>query len=271
MEKLGSRRIHRGWHCRRGSPAWRRISLILLTLGSLWLLCSCAGPEKKAVLSDAQILQQAEEALAAKKYQEAQDLLKRLMSEYPASEWIPRAQLGLGRAYYEDKKYLEAKAEYQKFLDLHPQNPYADEAHYYLGLTHFAEIASVDRDQSPAQRAASEFRTVLKDAPDSRYAAPAKEKLKVCEDRLAGHEFFIGRFYFRKGKYQAASGRFKYLLSHYPETAMEEKALYYLGKSLYRLEESEEANRAFLQLLQKYPNSEHAAEVQRHLAEAEGH
>lgn len=239
----------------------KRISPILWALGFLLLLSSCAGSEKKVALSDAQILQQAEEALAAKKYQKAQDLLRRMMSEYPASEWIPRARLALGRAYYEDKKYLEAKAEYQKFLDLHPRHQLVDEAHYYLGLTHFVEISSIDRDQSPAQRALTEFQTVLKEAPDSRYASEAKEKIKICQDKLAGHEFFVGRFYFRKGKYEAASGRFKYLLSHYPGTNLEEKTLYYLGESFYRLKEQEDAASTFLQLLERYPSSGYAAQV----------
>jgi len=241
-------------------PIWWVIPL-------LFFLCSCFGPAKKPVLSDAQLLQQAEEALAAKKYEKAQELLRRLMVEYPASEWIPRAQLALGRAYYEQKKYPEAKAEYQKFLDLHPRHRMIDEAHYYLGLAHFAEMSTVDRDQSPAQRALAEFQALLKEAPDSRYAPEAKEKIQVCREKLAGHEFFVGRFYFRKGRYNAALGRFKYLLSHYPGTSSEEKALYYLGESCYRLKDKEGATRAFLRLLEGYPNSDYLSEIRVRLAE----
>jgi outer membrane protein assembly factor BamD len=241
-------------------PIWWVIPLLLLT-------CSCFGPEKKPVLSDAQLLQQAEEAIATKDYEEAQGLLKRLLSEYPASDWIPRAQLALGRAYYLDEKYIEAKAEFQKFLDLHPKHQWVDEAHYYLGLTHFTEISTVDRDQSPAQRALMEFRAVLKEAPDSRYASETAEKIKVCQEKLAGHEFFVGRFYFRKGRYQAAVGRFKYLLSHYPGTGAEEEALYYLGESHYRSREQDQAIFAFSQFLERYPNSEHALKARGRLAQ----
>ncbi|MDH7499891.1 MAG: outer membrane protein assembly factor BamD [candidate division NC10 bacterium] len=233
----------------------------------LLLLCSCFGPEKKPVLSDAQLLQQAEEALAAKKYEKAQELLKKLMAEYPASEWIPRAQLVLARSYYEQKKYPEAKAEYQKFLDLHPRHRMVDEAHYYLGLAHFAEISTIDRDQSPARRALAEFQALLREAPDSRYAPEAQEKIKVCQEKLAGHEFFVGHFYFRRGKYHAACGRFKYLLSHYPETRSEEKALYYLGESYFRLQDKEEATRTFLRLLERYPDSDYLSEVRLRLAQ----
>ena len=248
----------------------RRGSLIpwALALCCIWLFfSSCASSEKKAVPSDAQMLLQAEELLAAKKYEKAQTLLKELMSQYPASDWIPRAQLDLGRAYYEDKKYLEAKAEYQKFLELHPQHQRVDEAHYYLGLTHDAEFRSVDRDSSPVQRALMEFQTVLKEAPDSRYAPEAKEKSNICRQRLAAHEFFVGRFYFRKGKYDAALGRFKYLVSHYPESEVEEETLYYQGESLYRLEDSEGAGSAFLQLVERFPNSEYVSKARRRLAE----
>jgi len=141
-----------------------------------------------------------------------------------------------------------------------------DEAHYYLGLSHFAEISTIARDQSPAQRALAEFQALLREAPDSRYASEAKEKIKVCQEKLAGHEFFVGHFYFRKGKYQAASGRFKYLLSHYPKTPIEEKALYYLGEVYFRLKDKEGATRTFLRLLEEYPNSHYLSEVRLRLA-----
>jgi len=239
-----------------------------LALGSVWLLLSsCASSEKKAVASDAEMLLQAEELLAAGKHEKAQILLKELMSQYPASDWMPRAQLDLARAYYEDKKYLEAKAEYQKFLDLHPQHQRVDEARYYLGLTHEAEFQTADRDPSPVQRALTEFEMVLKEAPDSQYAPEAKEKTTICRQRLAAHEFFVGKYYFQKGKYDAALGRFKYVFSHYPESEVEEKTLYYRAECLYRLEDQEGAGAAFLQLLEKFPNSEYRTKATRRLAE----
>ena len=249
----------------------KRGSLLFLVLFFLLLLLSCGGPEKKPGLSDAQLLQQAEEALSAKKYEKAVTLLKQLMSEYPDSEWVPRAQLDLGKAYHEDEKYIEAKAEFQKFLDLHPKHELTEEARYHLGLTYFAEIESIDRDQTPAQRALVEFQTVLKEAPDSRYAEEAKEKIKICREKLAGYEFFVGRFYFRKGSYPAAVGRFRYLMSHYPATPVEEETLYYLGESLYRLEEPEDAARVFLLLLERYPNSEYRGDARGRLAAIQGY
>ncbi len=245
--------------------------LFYLFLAFLPLLTlACASSEKKPSLSDAELLRQAEEALDDRKYEKAETLLKQFQSEYPASEWAPRAQLNLGRAYYQDEKYVEAKGEFQKFLDLHPKHLSADEAHFYLGLTYFAEIDTVDRDQAPTQRALTEFQGLLKEAPDSRYAREAKEKIKICQEKLAGYEFFVGRYYFRKGNYQSAIGRFKYLLSRCPGTPVDEESLYYLAESLYRLQEPGEAARVFLLLLEKYPDSEHKGEVRTRLAAIEG-
>jgi outer membrane protein assembly factor BamD len=244
--------------------------LLPLIFVILLLLFSCASPPKKPALSDAQLLKQAEEALEDREYEQAETLLKRFLSEYPASEWAPRAQLDLGKTYFQDKKYVEAKAEYQKFLDLHPKHQLADEAHFYLGLTHFAEIDTVDRDQAPTQRALTEFQTMLQEAPDSRYAKEAREKIRICQEKLAGHEFFIGHFYFRKGRYQAAVGRFKYLQSHYPGTPVDERTLYYLGESLYRLQEPAEAARVLVLLLERYPNTEYKLEVRSRLVAIEG-
>jgi len=247
----------------------KKLCLLFLAFVSL-LTLACASSDKKPSLSDAQLLRQAEEALDDRKYERAETLLKQLLSEYPASEWAPRAQVNLGRAYYQDEKYVEAKGEFQKFLDLHPKHQSAAEAHFYLGLTYLAEVDTVDRDQAPTQRALAEFQTLFKEAPDSRYAKEAKEKIKICQEKIAGHEFFVGRYYFRKGNYQAAIGRFKYLLSHYPGTPVDEESLYYLAESLYRLEERGEAARVFLLLLERYPDSEHKGEVRTRLATIEG-
>jgi outer membrane protein assembly factor BamD len=249
----------------------RRLIPLFFLLVSLFFLLSCAGSEKKPVLSDVQLLQQAEEALSDRDFEKAVTLLKRLLSEYPASEWAPRAQLDLGKAYYQDEKYVEAKAEYQKFLDLHPKHESADEAHFFLGLCYFAETDTVDRDQSVTQRALTEFQSVIREAPDSRYAKESKEKIRSCQEDLAGHEFFVGRFYFRKGRYQAAIGRFRYLLSHYPGTPVDERTLYYLGESLYQLKEAVEAARVFVLLLARYPDSEYKPDVRARLAALEGY
>jgi len=248
----------------------KKLCLLFLAVVPL-LALACASSEKKPALSDAELLREAEEALDDREYEEAQSLLKRFLSEYPASEWAPRAQLDLGRAYYQDEKYIEAKAEFQKFLDLHPKHQSAEEAHFYLGLTHFADVDTVDRDQAAAQRAMAEFQILLKEAPDSRYAREAKEKIKICQEMLAGHEFFVGRFYFRKGSYRAAIARFRHSMSHYPGTPVEEKTLYYLGESLYRLNAPEDAVRIFLLLLERYPDSEYKGEVRTRLAAIKGY
>ena len=266
---MRSLELHEGLERAAHRAILRRLFYLFVAFLPL-LTLACASSEKKPSLSDAQLLRQGEEALDDRKYEKAETLLKQFLSEYPASEWAPRAQLSLGRAYYQDEKYVEAKGEFQKFLDLHPKHQSADEAHFYLGLTYFAETDTVDRDQASTQRALTEFQTLLKEAPDSRYAKEAKEKIKMCQEKLSGHECFVGRYYFRKGNYQAAIGRFKSLLSRYPGTPVDEESLYYLGESLYRLKEPGEAARVFLLLLERYPDSEHKEEVRIRLAGIEG-
>jgi TolA-binding protein len=52
---------------------------------------------------------------------------------------------------------------------------------------------------------------------------------------------------------------------------VEEKMLYYLGESLYRLQEPEDAARIFLLLLERYPDSEYKGEVRTRLAAIKGY
>jgi hypothetical protein len=56
-------------------------------------------------------------------------------------------------------------------------------------------------------------------------------------------------------------GRFKALLAQYPEAGFDDAALYYLGESLWKLEQKDEARAALLRVVQEYSQSEWAPQA----------
>ena len=76
----------------------------------------------------------------------------------------------------------------------------------------------------------------------------AEGHIQALRQRLAEHEFAIARFYYDKGAYQAAIGRFLNLIQVYPNMAKLDAALYMLADS-YRSEENYEKTRSVLQVL----------------------
>lgn len=194
-------------------------------------------------------------------YEDARKDLQRLMNQYPDSDLVTPARLASAKALYLEKKYDEARAEYQRFLDLHPQHERADEAHYYLAMSFFRQTDSPDRDQSFTRKALDEFDLLINQMPDSQYTPDARERRVQCRRKLAEKELYVGTFYFDRGQYAAAVGRFSSLLAQYPAAGFDDVALYYLGESLWKLEQKDEARVALLRVVQEYSQSEWAPQA----------
>lgn len=201
-----------------------------------------------------------------KRYVLAIDRFQRIKTDHPFSPQLVPAELKIAEAYYLNKQYPEAIAAFKEFQSLHPTNENIPFVIYHLGLAHFDQFTSIDRDQKMTETAKGYFETVAKNHAASPYAEPAKEKLAQCLEYLAEHEFIVGSFYLREKKYPAARERFEEIVRRYPDTPTAVKALYHLGES-YRLQKnSVKAGLAYEALLQHYPESPMSKEAQNRLA-----
>jgi outer membrane protein assembly factor BamD len=263
---------HETGHPRRG---WRApyVRGVLLLATVLVCLQGCAiydklygsPPRREASQSDQALLRSAEADIQRRRYEDARKNLQRLMNQYPDSDLVISARLTLAKALYLDKKYEEARTEYQRFLELHPQSERVDEAHYYLGMTFFRMADTPDRDQTATQKALEEFDILIKQVPDSPFVPDAQQRAVMARKKLAEKEVYVAAFYFSRENYAAAVARAAGVLQRYPGSEFEDQALYYLGESLWRLEQKDEARLAFQRLVQDHAQSEWAPVAARRL------
>lgn len=240
--------------------------VLFALVGLVCLLQGCAiydflygkPPRRDAQQSDQELLRSAEGELQRGRYEDARKDLQRLMNQYPDSDLVTTARLGTARALYLEKKYDEARAEYQRFLELHPQHERADEAHYYLGMAYVRAADSPDRDQTYTKKGLEEFNLLVRQMPDSQYVPDAQQRIAAARRKLAERDLYVGRFYFDRGNYAAAAGRCRSLLADYYAAGLDDQALYFLGESLWRLEQKDEARAAFQRLVQDHSRSEWA-------------
>ncbi len=265
MRMSGAANVGRG---ARRPGRWMIGGWMLLLAGALSLFQGCSiyramyggpPPRREAQGNDKDLYQSAETSLQRRRYEDARKDLQRLMNQYPDSDLVAVARLASAKALYLEKKYDEARAEYQRFLELHPQHERADEAHYYLAMTYFQQAEGVDRDQTYTRKALDECELLLKQMPDSQYAPDCRVRSAGARLKLAEKEVYIGRFYFDRGNYAAAVGRLRSVLDQYPNAGFDDEALYFLGESLWRLEQKDEARVAFQRLVDDYSQSEWAA------------
>lgn len=240
----------------------------LLVAGYLIFLLSVSGcatfelfaPKQAEVSggSDRELMSRAEAAIALKKYDEGRKHLQRLINQFPESELVPTARLSVGRAYFDEKRYDEARTEYQRFIELFPQHEQLDEAQYYTGLSYFRQMEKPDRDQTMTKKTVREFQALVSEFRNSQFVPDAQAMLEECHRRLAERELYVGKFYFNREAYGSAIPRFESILKEYSGSAYDDQALYYLGESLWELEQKGPAKAAFQRLIAEFPDSDMA-------------
>jgi len=173
------------------------------------------------------------------RYKKAVESFERVRDEYPLSELAILAKLGIGDAYYSDKEYAEAEAAYSDFVYLHPTNENLPYVMYQTGMCHYKQMLSIDRDQMETWKAVKEFEKLLARFPGSKFAFMAEKMLRECRGRIAEHEFYVGQFYFKQKKYQAALKRFETITKGYANLGLDYKVSFYIQETKARMTQEE--------------------------------
>jgi outer membrane protein assembly factor BamD len=182
----------------------------------------------------------------------------------------PHVIMKRAEAFYEKEDYAEAAVEYQHFLDLHKAHMLAPYAQYRLGLCHYKQVTTQDRDPEHTRLTIEAMEKLLKDYPGSAYEADARAKIKEGRANTAGYELYVGKHYYRQGAYLAALHRFERVITLYPESDDSAEALYYLAKTYKDLGSPERAVEQLNALLTNYPKAKIRKDGQALLASING-
>ena len=168
------------------------------------------------------------EQLRAENYRSAADTFQKLKDRYPYSKYAILAELKMGDALYLKELYLEALDAYQEFEQLHPNNEAVPYVVYQQGMCHFQMMKGHMRDQAHTVKAIQTFFRLQEQYPNSPFTSKAQARLATAKSNLAGHEFYVGEFYYNMGAYKAALGRFTSLIRSYPDTGYHARALEFI-------------------------------------------
>ena len=232
--------------------------MILLPI-ALFLLLGCGGKGKtvKTVEGDPEtIYKQGLVRFNKRDYSEALKKFEELKSSFPDSPpYTIWAELKAADCHFFKKEYVEAIAAYEEFKKIHPTHEEMPYVQYQIGMSYYNQMHTIDRDQTFTNKALSSFEYLMATYPPSLFTEKAKEKVAVCKKQLADHEFYVGNFYYKQGRFEAAVSRFERLLKKFPRTPEEDKTLYLLGKSCLGLEQWLKAEGAFIKIVTDYPQS----------------
>lgn len=176
-----------------------------------------------------ELVQDGIKAYEAGDYREAIKNFEQLKDWYPFSKYAILAELKIADSHYHREEYPEAILAYESFEQLHPRNEAIPYVIYQIGRCHYNQIGTIDRDQTPAQKALETFQRLSRQYPDSEYTSQAAAHITQCLQHLAAHDFYVGLFYYRIEQYPAALARFKNVVAHYPDVGTNYKALQYIA------------------------------------------
>lgn len=238
-----------------------KIYFKIITVVILASVLGCTGTKVRKEKPADLLYNEAAALFERKNYEDAIAGFQELTAKYPLSKYTVQAKLKIADSYFMDENYPEAISTYRDFEKLHPTNESVPYAIYQTGMSYFNQILTIDRDQTAAMNAATEFSRLISRFPDNQYAEPARKNLTVCRSNLAENEFYIGNFYFKKGKYKASIERFNSVMERYPDFAGMDKVLFHAGTAYIKVNEDDKGKALLNRLLERYPDSKFAKDA----------
>lgn len=225
------------------------LAVLVLFLGGCGWLGTVLGPTPSPILPPDELYQVGEGELAKRRYEDARKNFKRIVERHPNSSYAPRARFLIGEAYYREAEFDKAVTEFETFMSFYPRHQIADLVQYRLAMSYYDQIKPIEQDQTLAAKALDQFKKLVKEYPESRYATDALAKIDICRGRLAQKEVWIAAYYANLGNVVGARQRLEKVLKEYSRTLVVPEAMFLLADMHYREGRPEEA-RALLQRLE---------------------
>jgi len=195
----------------------RQALFIMVILVFSAVIIGCA--HESAKIKPAQELYDEAVQLAKKgKVDKSAEAFMQVRTYYPGHELARRSLLRTGDLYFDHNEYELALKNYEEFRLLYPTETDAGYCLYRIGMCHYKQMSTFDRDQSETMKAVQSLEAFLRTYPNSPYCKEAQEKLKDARSTLAKHAVYVGKFYLKKGDPKAACNRFQSVKKQYPDS-----------------------------------------------------
>lgn len=164
-----------------------------------------------------ELFENANDAMREKDYMSAIEYYTKLKESFPFSPYAREAEISLGDAYYLDGEYLLASEAYKDFEAMHPRDEAIPYVLLQIAQSNMKSYTSIDRPTTQLVEAEAYLRRILESYPGSEHAQRAEMLLAECRRTMAEHELYLGDFFLRTGKYNAAWRRYTGLAENYSD------------------------------------------------------
>ena len=139
--------------------------------------CAWMKAQPTPILPPEELYQLGESELDKKRYPEAREQFRRVVERHPNSSYAPRARFLIGESFYREPDFDKAATEFEAFLAFYPRHQIADLVQFRLAMSYYDQIKPIEQEQAFAQKAMDHFKKLVKEYPESRYATDAIAKI----------------------------------------------------------------------------------------------
>jgi outer membrane protein assembly factor BamD len=161
--------------------------------------------------------------------------------------------------------YTLAAHHFKTFYETYGRSEFAEEANYMYAYSLYADSPAYNLDQTNSQQAIIAMQAFLNRYPGSELVDEAAKVVNDIQEKLERKGYENAKQYYKLENYNAAVVAFESFSNNFPDSEYNEEIAYlrfiaqyqYALKSIYsrQLERFREANRFYLDFLDKYPNS----------------
>ncbi len=218
-------------------------------------------------------------------YRESARDFEAVYRDQPSGELAAEALFWSADSYYNLRRWSDAIRQFERFLDGYPDHQFAGAAVYSLGWAHFnlgqfdraiRYFTSFQNDHEPPPMALFPYDvdTQLR-LGDSYYALGRYEEAIRNYDSAVGAEpggdyaiFQMGNSHYRNEDSFEAVQNFRRLIRIYPYSRLREQAQYNIGYIYFQIGNYDQAIQEFHELINRYPRTDWAARAQYQIGDA---
>ena len=213
------------------------------SISSIFLLfiIACAGSNSGGGVSLQERFNSGMGNLEIEKYLQAQTDFKYVVMRGTGTDLGDDAQYYLGEAYFRNKEYLLAVAEYEKLTRRMAFSPFVEDARFKICEAYRIESPKYYHDQEYTKKSLERYQEFLDDFPESKLNDAAVESIEILRGKLGKKIYETGILYMKLDEFESAKMTFQSVMDMYYDTEIIQLAYQGMVKALARNKEIDEA------------------------------
>ncbi len=205
-------------------------------------------------------VQTADDLFSKKKYDKAIKIYQEIVFERN-SKFTSYSQNRTAECYFLQKKYPEARLEYEELLRLFPDYKDINLGYFRIGYCFFMESLPPQYTQEETKKAIDALQVFLDKFPGDSLSKEALDIIAQCQYKLIEKKYYNGYIYYRIDDYSGAMLYLDEVIDLGNTNDVDRKSLYYACKISYERKDKPAFKIYFDKLTAKYPLSKETKKI----------